>query len=586
MLAGAASRAGPVGLASRRWQPTAGAALGYLVLSVGLWGHAWWGGPGATLAAGSVDPAQGVWWLAWAPHALGHGLNPFFTRAMFSPGGVNVLANPSYLLVSIVMAPVTVLFGPIAAFAVAATLAPAADALLAFVAMRRFTTWAPAALVGGLLYGFGPAVATELRYGHLHVTAALFPPLALIMVGRLVRGVPEHRGRTAAALAALVVGQFFVSAELLALSMVVGVVGAAAALIATRRRRHGGGVGIVIAGAAVVSAAALAYPVWWYVRGPRHFSGSVWGDPTGFSASLESFVVPHGQLRGAGFLTGGNIDYLGVPLLVVLVGGAILWRRDGMLRLSMALAAVSALLSLGPHLHVGRADTGVPLPAWPLAHVPLLSSIAPARFAVCTDLLCALGLARVLDHLRAGLRHGSGALATIAPGALGVAVLLSPALAMPWPYATVPVAEPAVLARIAAMGPGTVVREYPLPAGAHAEGVVWQAADDIPYAWTDGYAIVPGRHGRATVDPITGPLGEVFVGVSLGRQHPPFSAALVDGVRLNAWGQGATVIAVVGGARHAGVAAELLRAALGPPQFHDRSGSLWTRPQPAPARSR
>lgn len=556
----------------------ASAAALYLGAAAILWWHVWAHGLGSALPGGSVDPAQDVWWLAWVPHALGHGLDPFYSRGMFFPAGVNVLSNTSFLLVGVALSPVTVLFGPLAAFAVAVVLAPAASALVAFVAFRHLTSWAPAAFVGGLLYGFGPFVATDLRYGHLNFTMALGPPLLLLVAERLVRGRAPRPWAMGAGLAVVVVGEFFVSLEVLAVAVVVGALVVLVALVTRAGRRLVASCTPALAIGAGGSLAVLAFPVWWYLRGPQHFSGSVYPDMGRFSASLASFVTPHGELAGVGFLSGGNGAYLGVALLAILAVGAWVWRSDRRLLLAVALAALSAVLSLGPTLHVGRSDTGVALPAWPLAHLPLVSSVATSRFAVSTDLFCALALAIVLGHVHeaVGARRGRAS-AYAAPGVLGAVVIVPLALAMAWPYGAPSLAEPAVFARLAGLPAGAVVREYPPPNTGRAEGLAWQAEADFSYALTDGYAIVPGPGGRATVGPATGPLGEVFIGVYLGRQAPPFSPALVDGVRLNAWGQHATAIVVDARAPHAAMAAELLRAALGRPAVADRSGWLWLR---------
>ena len=45
--------------------------------------------PKALIGEGG-DPKQSVWFLAWLPHALLHGENPFFTSAVFQPGRVNL----------------------------------------------------------------------------------------------------------------------------------------------------------------------------------------------------------------------------------------------------------------------------------------------------------------------------------------------------------------------------------------------------------------------------------------------------------------------------------------------------------------
>lgn len=562
----------------------------YLVLAVALWWHAWQGGAASTLAAGSVDPAQQVWFLAWVPHVLGHGGNPLFARDMFFPSGLNLLANTSFLLLGLLLAPVTVLFGPVAAFTVAVTLAPAADALAAFVAVRRFVSWAPAAFVAGLLYGFGPFVATDLRYGHLNLTMLVFPPLLLVLLDRMVR---RGQGRrvpwgVAAGVTVAVVAEFFVSTEMLALTVLVGAVALLVLAVADRRRlaERGVAVSAAMAAAVVAAGAALAYPLWWYLRGPQHFTGAVWSDMRRFSASLASFVVPHGELPGVGYLSGGNGDYLGVGLLLVLAAGVLVWRRAGILLLAVGMALVSMVLSLGPSLHAGRPDTGIPLPAWPVLHLPLLDSVAPSRFAAFTDLWCALALAVVLDRLHAAVaahvggarRPGPGRVLPVAlPVVVAAAALVPPALVQPWPYAVHHLEEPSVLRALDHLAPGTVVREYPLVTSTAADALVWQARGGIRYTMVDGYAIVPGTHGRAGVRPPADTLGLVFAGIALGRLVPPFASTTVAAVRAHAWDHDVSVVAVVARAPGARTAAAFLGAALGPPSRSDPSGWLWRR---------
>src|ERR1700704_1421174 len=36
------------------------------------------------------DPQIPIWSFAWWPHAIAHGLNPFVTRAVWAPHGVNL----------------------------------------------------------------------------------------------------------------------------------------------------------------------------------------------------------------------------------------------------------------------------------------------------------------------------------------------------------------------------------------------------------------------------------------------------------------------------------------------------------------
>lgn len=560
----------------------AAAAVVYLALGVVAWWHLWAGGVGSALPTGSLDPAANVWWLAWVPHALGAGLDPLFTRAMYHPAGVNALANTSFLGLGILLAPITVAAGPLASFSVAVVLAPAADALAAYAAFRRFVSWRPAAFAGGLLYGFGPFVATDLRYGHLNLTVGVVPPLALVVMDRIL---VVRRGRPALwglALSACVVAEFFVSVEMLALGVVVAL-GATVVVLAARGRAWCQGLGYTataLGTAAVTTVVVLAYPTWWFLAGPRHFNGAVWGDMSGFAASLAAFVQPHGQLFGVGFISGGNGDYLGATLVAVLVVGTAWYRHDRRLRFAALMTGICAVLALGDRLHVGHRASGVPLPAWPLLHLPLLSSAAASRFGAYLDLFAGLALALVTGHVRRHLASATGGrrgrwVATVGAGALAVVALVPVALAAGWPYASQRLSEPAVLAGLARLPSGTVVREYPLASGTDGDGLVWQAQAALGYSVTAGYAIVPGQHGRATIGAPPDAMGLVFAAASLGRLPHAHLGALVPVVRAHAFDDGVQALAVVTPSRGGAELEMLLRAALGPPAMTGPSGMLW-----------
>jgi len=63
----------------------------YGLLSLALFGIPILGHFGSRIiAADPLDSSAFMWFLAWWPHALLHGLNPFVTHAMFVPNGFNL----------------------------------------------------------------------------------------------------------------------------------------------------------------------------------------------------------------------------------------------------------------------------------------------------------------------------------------------------------------------------------------------------------------------------------------------------------------------------------------------------------------
>ena len=98
-----------------------------------------------------------------------------------------------------------------------------------------------------------------------------------------------------------------------------------------------------------------------------------------------------------------NGSYVGVPLLLALVIGAIVLRRKRIALFCSAMGAIALLLSFGSHLHVDGHRTGIPLPFLVIAHLPLLDSSVAARWVTYFWLFAALLLALVLRR-RARLR--------------------------------------------------------------------------------------------------------------------------------------------------------------------------------------
>lgn len=70
-----------------------------------------WPGDPSRIRAGDLD--QMVWYLAWTPHAIGHGQNLFATNWLNYPAGVNLAQNTSAPLLGLVTAPLTLAVSPL-----------------------------------------------------------------------------------------------------------------------------------------------------------------------------------------------------------------------------------------------------------------------------------------------------------------------------------------------------------------------------------------------------------------------------------------------------------------------------------------
>ena len=189
----------------------------------------------------------------------------------------------------------------------------------------------------------------------------------------------------------LTIFQFFTSLEVLALAAVtgglcaLGVVIGRSKLVALARKQilEAASIGALLTGT------VLAYPIWYYLAGPRHVVGPYW--PVSSSNPLSIFLAgpnvfnSHTSLTAVGYLgpQGPNTDYLGFGLLLVVVGSAPLWRRR---RSCVILAGVGGICWVLEFI-----------PSWLWARLPLLSSIELVRFALPVSLCVGLLIAASVD---------------------------------------------------------------------------------------------------------------------------------------------------------------------------------------------
>ena len=175
-------------LASGRHQAAAAFAL-YAAISIGYFGlhvlpHL---GTADVGLPGWGDPTIYMWSLAWWPHALLHGLNPFLTNALFVPDRVDLGGVTAVPLAALVAAPITLLFGPIVSYNLLMLASPTLAAFFAFLLCRYITRSFAASLVGGYVFGFSTYILGQML-GHLHLVLIFPIPAAVHLTLRLIDG--------------------------------------------------------------------------------------------------------------------------------------------------------------------------------------------------------------------------------------------------------------------------------------------------------------------------------------------------------------------------------------------------------------
>ena len=423
------------------------------------------------------DSVEEIWWLAWAAHTFPNVHSLFLAQGQNYPYGQNFGANGSMLALGVLFSPVTHVFGPIVTFDLLLRLGLATSAASMCFVLRRWISWWPAAFVGGLLYGFSAYSAT---FGSdLFLIFVPLPPLIMLVLHEMFvrqKWRPELAG---IALGLLCVLQFFIWVEVLAGSIVIGVLGIALLLVVDRDRfaerwRYASRAAVY---AFVVACVLLAYPLLFTFTGPESVKGSP--QSTLFLATfntdlLDPIATVSHQWLVPGVLTASsdNALYLGFPLVLVLSCFAVFLRSRREILFAGAMTLIAFVLSLGSPLTINGHKTWVSLPFSVLTHLPALSGFEARRFALFTDLFAAAMFAVGLDELWRRMRlspeTGSSSkqnsvLRVAAPGILALAVVLPLVPRSVQSTTPIPVPEFFTSSAVDSITSGGVVLAFPYP---------------------------------------------------------------------------------------------------------------------------
>lgn len=412
-------------LASGRHQAVAAFAL-YAAISIGYFGlhvlpHL---GTANVGLPGWGDPTIYIWSLAWWPHALLHGLNPFVTNALFVPDRVDLGAITAVPLAALVAAPITLLFGPIVSYNLLMLASPTLAAFFAFLLCRYITRSFAPSLVGGYVFGFSTYILGQML-GHLHLVLIFPIPAAVHLTLRLIDGrIGERRF---IALMALCLATLFLCSSELAFTLVpLGAVALAVAfaLAPAARERIIIAVKLILAGG--VAAALVTSPFIYYgLKGNLQFplSDNGGGDAIGFF--VPTSLVRLGRRYFAAVANATNnthtlsecATYIGLPLALIVARYSITRWRMASTKILVATLAIVVVLLFGARLYIGGYPT-IPLP-WKVIDYSLVRNVVPSRLGLYMFLIVGVIAAMWLAQRRAG-RWG---LAKWAVAALSIAFL-------------------------------------------------------------------------------------------------------------------------------------------------------------------
>jgi hypothetical protein len=431
------------------------------------------------------DVASYVWALWWMAHQIAHLGNPWFTGYMAAPVGVQLGFDTLMPLPGLVMAPVTLLIGPVTSFAV---LTIATPGLLCYVTYRAARLWLgqPGSIAAGAFLGLSTMVDWQDLF-HLNIAlGTVFLPLTLEAAVRLRR----RPGRRQGIILGLVLGGSVLTNQESAVVAALLAVAAALPWLAGLARRLRGPQRDTAALAALLLAAAVAT----VVASPQLIAmfGQVADGGAAVGASqltqtyreygvgLPTLFAPSPRLGHFHLLNldaaykfaqpSEGVPTFGVVLAVLALAGlALAWRRRAswwlaLLWLAGAVLALGPTLTIGSRTHIPLADrwhgvtVSLLMPYTWLVRVPGLSALREADRLALLGLLGAAILAGaaiqwICDHAR-----------PVLAAAVLVAIAAAGTLEAGWSAGaakTMPATLPQVDAAIAADHSGSIVVDVP-----------------------------------------------------------------------------------------------------------------------------
>ena len=438
------------------------------------------------LANGRGDADFYRWSLAWTPWALVHGQSPLFTDRVFAPGGAGLTWSAIMPGPAIVMWPVTWVFGTLASHNLLKLLAPALAGWAAYLVCQRVTRSFWPSLIGGYLFGFSAYMVGQMQ-SHLNLVLVFPIPLAVYLVIRFAQG---SIGRVAftGLLALALLGLFSISTELFATTTVFGAIAFVLAFVSAGMDRIRIAYAALLTGTAIAIVAALLFAP--YVlpairNSPPETirtSETAAADALGFLVPRRDMLIRGGRVTSISRTFTANViedgSYIGIALILAIVGFAITERRRRGTWALLAFIAIGMVLSLGPVLHV-KGEAKFHLPGALLANAPLMKHATAQRLPLYTSLavavLGAIWLARA-DHRTGWIRW------TIV---VGGALMLLPQLRNPdwYPYDRTP-------AFFTDGTYATVLRpdeNVVLVTEKNAEEMLWQSQADFAFRMPEGY---------------------------------------------------------------------------------------------------
>ena len=470
--------------------------------------------PGGAHKDGLEDAYQNVWNLWWTARALAGLTNPLITDRFFFPEGPNLFFHTLSPANTLLAAPVTALWGPVAGFNTVALLSFALGGLGMWALARARLGHGPA-LLAGLAFVASPFhMAALISDGQLQIFALQWLPWYILFLLRALRMGARRDALLAGIFLALTAWTDWYYTLFLLIFTAGAVVWVAWADRGRAQQSAVDGIGVSylslwrtaapllwVGVISALGAAPLVVPM--LVEASRYSYMNLYpaDDPARLSADLLAYLVPpraHALWGGAPWAWGVSYGvnrrfYLGLAVSALALLALV---RRPAARPWGLMALAFGVLSLGAVLRVNGVNTGVPLPYALLANLPVVRlTRQPDRFdvlvTVALAMLAAHGAAVILGWIGDRYRRWR----PVALAALAALVLLD---YLPAPIATRAPEVPPFLATLPHTDDGAIL-EFPF----HTD-VPYRDAERMLFQTIHGRPISGGYHSRLYPQPQLG----------------------------------------------------------------------------------
>ncbi len=368
------------------------ASLIYLILAFIISMHTW-SNPNHLIQCGCGDPSFFVWMLGNQAHGIFQH-NPFIATTVSVPNGPNLMDATAIPIIGWIMAPITHIYSPTLSFNIANFAAPALDSISAFVFIRSIVKSNVSSFLGGLMFGFNPAILNSASTGDMQLTFLPMIPLIALSIYKIATEQSQTKYAIALGVAASI--QVLIGTEMLALAFVL-LITAVIVLVAINKREI---MPVLVKSyrafliSAIIFAVLSGYPLYFSLEGPKHTIQAIVQNVGFYGTPPNAFYSPTlqlGQTQPGSKLFG----YLGpAPLQTQFVGWVIifaflvsfilLFKKYFWVRLTGILSIISIWYSLGGNLWTsfGRGPKYIEpwwLPWRWLGVTPILKDIVPQR---------------------------------------------------------------------------------------------------------------------------------------------------------------------------------------------------------------